>query len=71
MQETFSRFKTNIFIVRFWEVGSVTNPEWYGRIEHIHSKQETTFQDFKGMWTFIQNFGIMLDGVENSGKFLL
>jgi len=63
-----SSTKVTIFVLRFWQETRQNGGHWLGRIEHVQSKDGTSFQTLQGIRDFIQRYGIILDEKDISEK---
>ncbi len=52
---------TNIFVLRFWLVRSISGARWRGSIEHIPSGGRSEFLRVEELLKFFQKFEIYLD----------
>jgi len=50
------------FVIRFWREWSAAGSRWRGRIEHVQSGTSVTCLDLQGILSFIQRYGVMVDG---------
>jgi len=47
------------FVIRIWREWSSEDATWRGNIEHLESKQHSSFLDFEKMLAFLRSFDLL------------
>jgi steroid delta-isomerase-like uncharacterized protein len=67
-QSPVPRTATATFVLRFWREATARGARWWGRIEHVQSREGISFLDLEGMLQFIRKFRVAI-GIE--GEFAM